>query len=61
MTPSPSELWHQAYARYPEDRDARRACYHALMVERGHIVKRQPDRSVNLRCGWPHRPEPGDG
>lgn len=57
---SPARLWHQATAEHPDDDSARRARYHELMVEQGHIVKREPGQSVNLPCGWPHLPEPAD-
>lgn len=57
---SPSRLWEQANNEHPDDDEARRSRYHELMVEHGHIVKREPGQSVNLPCGWPHRPEPED-
>lgn len=58
--PGPAVLWAQAEREHPHDVSARRTRYHELMVEHGHIVKREPGQSVNLPCGWPHRPEPED-
>ena len=56
----PAALYDVAAKEHPDDPEALRDRYHALMVEHGHIVKRQPGQSVNLPCGWPHRPEPDD-
>lgn len=43
--PSPFELWQQASG------DAAR--YRELLVEHGHLVRREPGDDGNLPCGWP--------
>ncbi len=55
---TPMQLFGLAASEHPDDDTARRDRYRALMVEHGHLVKREPGQSVNLPCGWPHRPEP---
>lgn len=60
VTSSPAWLWQKALVEHPHDEGARRARYRELLVEHGHIVKREPGESVNLPCGWPHRPELAD-
>lgn len=62
MTSKPTfiSLWDQADRENPHDPIARGVRYRELMVEHGFIVKREPGQSVNLPCGWPHKPEPED-
>lgn len=48
------ECWDKAYDEFPRDSESRRARYKELMIEHGHIVKREPGESRNLPCGWPH-------
>ena len=56
----PAALYDVAAKEHPGDVEAIRDRYRELMIEHGHIVKREPGQSVNLPCGWPHRPEPDD-
>jgi hypothetical protein len=54
--PSPSELWVDAARQHPDDENAQRETYLALMREHGHIVPAvHPDtaESRDLPCGWP--------
>ena len=55
--PTAHALWRQAVEEAPDRVLAR---YNELLREHGHIVKRESGQSVNLPCGWPHRPEPED-
>lgn len=56
----PNELWNLAAKENPDagSHAARIARYQELMIEHGHIVKRQPGQSVSLPCGWPHPSAP---
>lgn len=40
--PSPYELWNQALAEHPDDREAMRNRYRDLLIENMHLVPRQP-------------------
>lgn len=42
QTPSPSDLWNRVIAEPPYDLDSRTERWHALLVEHGHPVPRQP-------------------
>lgn len=41
--PSPHALWKQAEAAHPNDHEARRVHYTALMVQHGHVIEKKPD------------------
>lgn len=67
VTPSPSELWHEALDEHPGDPAARRARYQELMLQHGHLVDNTcdcgchtgevahagPCRCQRLPCGFP--------
>lgn len=48
-TEAPGALWQQAHAAHPDDPEARRARYRALLIEHGHLV---PGKPTPLPCGW---------
>ena len=57
--PSPSELWHQADAEFPEQPEERGRRYAELMREHGLLVDREPgDDSPLFGCGYDPRTGP---
>ena len=47
------ECWEQAYQEHGSNTEARRIRYRELLIEHGHIVKKEQGESSNLPCGWP--------